>query len=272
MTTKISTEKAPKDLLVAILKHKSSLTILKDEGWYHIPAAKIPSHWPPKTLAFYQGWTFGGDEACKIRYFGEVSQIDKLSRKELFPNDKRNQYKAEDLYYRLQLKTLEERAEPIVSYRPRVVVFIPTSWSKFALAEQINDLYDDSPLEDLLWQKLKRLNFTAERQWKLNIQNKIYFLDFAIFCKNNNKLAIEVDGYHFHYESKEQIDYDTWRQNEIQIDEWSILRYTSQQVMNDWTPYLAQIQEKVKQLGGLESPEDFNRKIGDEAGVYTVDW
>jgi very-short-patch-repair endonuclease len=260
----------PKELLVAILKRKSSLNILKDEGWYHIPVAKAPKRWPPKTLAFYQGKLYGSEEACKIRYFGEVSQIDTVKRKELFSDDKRNKHKAEDLYYRLMLKSLEERPQPIFSYRPRIVVFIPTTWEKFTLAEQINDLYDYSPLEDLLWKKLKHLNILAERQWKINIQNHAYYLDFVVFCKNGNKLAVEVDGYTFHHESTDQIDYDTMRQNDIELDKWSFLHYTSKQIQDERTPYLEQIQEKVAQLGGLESPEEFRRKVGEEAGEYEV--
>jgi len=60
-------------MLVALLPRKSSLEILKTECWYHIPVAKAPASWPPKSLAFYQGKVFGAEEAYKIRFFGEVS-------------------------------------------------------------------------------------------------------------------------------------------------------------------------------------------------------
>ncbi len=263
-------QKVAKELLVALLKRVSSLDILKNEGWYHIPVENAPKRWPPKMLAFYQGSAFRDEEAFKIRYFGEVGQIDIFRGKELIPKYADNPEKAEKLYYRLKLKTLEERPQPILSYRPRGLIFISTTLEKFTLAGQINDLFDDSPLEDRLWKVLKRKNILAERQWKLVIRERNYFLDFAIFCRNG-KLAVETEGYTTHYKSTSQIDYDAWRQNEIEIDDWRFLHYTSKQIREEQTPYLAQIQDEIHQLGGLEKPEDFSRKIGEEAAEYLVD-
>lgn len=147
---------------------------------------------------------------------------------------------------------------------------MPTTLEKFETAEQINDLFDGSPLEDRLWSALKYVNVPAERQWKIVVQKKDYFLDFAIFCKNG-KLAIETDGYTYHYDDRNQIDYDTWRRNDIEIDGWRFLHYTTKQVKDNWSPYLAQIQTKIEQLGGLEKPEDFHRRIGEGQAGYIVD-
>jgi very-short-patch-repair endonuclease len=264
-----------KELLVALLPKKSALDILRTEGWYHMPVEVMPKRWRegwrPKGMAFYQGKSFGKEEEYKICHYGEVERIDTVPRKELFPDDEKNAEKAENLYYRVQLKELQTRYNPIVSYRPRRLVFVPTTFEKFENAEQINDLFDDSPLEDLLWSGLKALGVLAERQWKVVIQKNKYYLDFAVFC-NNGKLAIETDGYKFHHDSKEKIDYDTWRQNEIELDDWRFLHYTSKQVKDDWTPYLGQIEQKISQLGGLESPESFERKVGEGQGKYIVDY
>lgn len=43
-------------------------------------------------------------------------------------------------------------------------MFIPTTWEKFVNAVEINDLYDESSLEDQLWAQFKRLEISAERQ------------------------------------------------------------------------------------------------------------
>lgn len=266
----MSKQKA-KDVLVAILPRKASLQTLQNEGWYHIPVKTAPKkRIPPKILAFYQGKVFEYEEAYKIRFYGEVERVDELARKELFPNDEKNQYKADDLYYRLQLKALKERPAPIISYRPRRILFIPTTLEKFNTAVQINDLFDASPIEDKLWSALQYNYILAERQWKIRVQQCRYYLDFAVFC-NEGKLAIETDGYSFHYDSKNQIDYDTWRRNQIVLDDWHLLHYTTHQVKDDWTPYISQIQQKINQLGGPESPQDFKRKIGEEQGKYIVD-
>jgi very-short-patch-repair endonuclease len=260
-----------KEVLIALLPRLSSLETLRTELWYHIPIETAPQkRWPPKLLAFYQGKVYGKEDAYKIRYFGEVEHIDIVPRKELFPNDMENQYKAERLYYRLQLKSLEERPKPIVSYRPRRLVFIPTTMHKFVHAEQINDLFDGSSLEDRLWSALKHIDILAERQWKIIVKRRKYYLDFAVFCRDG-KLAIETDGYTTHYDSMNQIDYDTWRQNEIELDDWRFLHYTRRQVKDDWTPYLNQIRQKIEQLGGVEEPKNFKRKIGEQQARYIFD-
>lgn len=266
----MSKKSEARDVLVAVLRRKSSLEILKKEGWYHIPVEAKIKNWPPTILAFYQGYRFG-EAGFSVRYFGEVDQhIEILRRKELFPNDNRNEAKGENLYYRLRLRKLQEREKPILVYRPRVWAFISTTMSKFKSAEQLNDLFVGSRLEERLWKALKYINVLAEREWKVWIRDHAYYIDFAVFCKNG-KLAIETDGYTTHYDSKERIDYDTWRQNEIALDEWDLLRYTSKQVREDWTGYLTQIQTKIDQLGGPESPEAFNRKLGEERMEYDTD-
>lgn len=258
----------PKELLVALLPRTSSLDILQNECWYHIPVENAPKRWPPKILAFYQGKVFGEAEAYKIRYFGEVREIDVVPRKVLFPGDKKNAHKAENLYYRVQLDNLTKRELPIISPRPRRLVFIPTTLKKFEQATQINDLFDASPLEDTLWDGLKQHNILAERQWKIVVQDHNYYLDFAVFC-NNGKLAVETDGYSFHYDSKNQIDYDTWRRNEIEMDGWRFLHYTSRHIKDNAADYLSQIDRTIQQLGGLQSPQNF-RRTG-RRGKYIVD-
>ena len=70
----------------------------------------------------------------------------------------------------------------------------------------------------------------AERQWKILVSDKSYYLDFAVFCRKG-KLAIETDGYTYHYDDRNQIDYDTFRRNEIELDGWRSLRFTSRQVI-----------------------------------------
>ncbi len=270
MESETGTQIKNKEFLVALLLRTSALDILKNEGWYHIPVDNAPKRWPPEVMAFYQGRVFGKDDAYQIRYYGEVKQIDVVPRRELFPDDKENQYKAEKLYYQIQLDDLLQREMPIISYRPRRLVFVPTTQAKFEAADQINDLFDGSPLEDRLWSALKYINILAERQWKIIVENKNYYLDFAIFCKKG-KLAIETDGYTYHYDDRNQIDYDTWRRNDIEMDGWRSLHYTTKQVKDDWTPYLAQIQTVIKQLGGLEEPRYFERNARVQQGKYIVD-
>jgi very-short-patch-repair endonuclease len=270
MERKADQETGKNEVLVALLRRKASLDILQNEGWYHIPLESAPKRWPPEIIAFYQGKVFGKEEGYKIRYFGEVGRMETVPRKDLFPNDAENQYKAEKPYYRVEVRNLLPRCRPIVSYRPRRLVFIPTTLSKFEDAEQINDLFDGSPLEDRLWQRLKANGILAERQWKILINGRRYYLDFAVFCRKG-KLSIETDGYTYHYDDRNQIDYDTFRQNEIELDGWRSLRFTSRQVKDNWSRYFPQIQRAIDQLGGVEGPENYQRKTDEIRGKYIVD-
>src|SRR5262245_18255561 len=142
-----------KEMLIALLPKKSALEILQSELWYHIPVESAPHRWAdgwrPSAMAFYQGKVFGKEEAYKIRYFGKVSHVDTVPRKEIFPDEEENKHKAEDLYYRIRLDKIQIRYKPISCYRPRRLVFVPTTLEKFELSDQINDLFDGSPLEDI---------------------------------------------------------------------------------------------------------------------------
>jgi very-short-patch-repair endonuclease len=258
-----------RDMLVGILKRKSSLDILKSEGWYHIPVEKLPKNWSQKALSFYQGYPFG-EKASQIRYYGEVEQMEIVPRRQLFPDDKRNEHKADDLYYKVSLKNLQERPVPILSYRPRIWRFICTSLTKFDNANQINDLFWGNGLEEKMWADLKSRNILAEREWELKIEGVKYYLDFAVFCRQG-KLAIETDGYTTHYDSKEKIDYDTQRRNKVDSDEWAFLHYTPKHMNEAGKEYLAEIEHRIEKLGGEESPEEFNRKIGEGQAEYILD-
>lgn len=137
------------EVLVALLKQKSDFAILKEQGWYRIPVVHAPKPWPPKWLAFYQPKDFG-PEAYQIRYYGEVAEVQIVPRQKLFPNEFESPKSSQE-YYMLTLKSLEALSQPIPSLRPRRLVFVPTTWTNFIQAEQINDLFNNSPLEDSLW-------------------------------------------------------------------------------------------------------------------------
>lgn len=240
--------KKAKDGLIAILKEKSDFTILQEQGWYRIPVVSAPKRWPPKWMAFYQPRYFK-DDAYKIRYHGQVKDIQLVKRKDLFPNELPSTL-SEREYYKIRFEKLEELANPIPSYRPRRIVFIPTTREKFENAEQINDLFDDSPLEDQMWKEMKHLSLGAERQWNIRLETSNYFLDFAIFCKNG-QIDVETDGDFWHI-NPEKAPKDNLRDNALQINGWTVLRFNTKQIKenlnNECMHYL---QQSINNLGGL---------------------
>lgn len=264
MSRQIKQAPSPRgEVLVALLKEKSDFAILRDEGWYRIPVTSAPKRWPPRWLAFYQPRCFKED-AFRVQYYGEVDYIRVLPRHELFPNEFPSE-RSDQLYYKLSLKSLERREQPIVSLRGRRLIFVSTTWEKFCLAEQINDLFDESPLENILWLQLKKLDIMAERQWEFIVETLRFFLDFALFCSQGS-LAVETDGDTFHTQPN-QVEYDNQRQNALETRGWHVLRFNSKQVREKMEPYcIPEIQRAINQLGGLSDeglvPRVFYPKSG----------
>ena len=115
-----------------------------------------------------------------IRFFAEITNVEVVSRQHLFPNETPNSRSAL-LYHKISFGALQELPQPIISYRGRFILFIPTTWAKFSQAGEINDLYHESPLEDTLWVELKRQNLLAERQVLLPTNDKKWICDFAFW-------------------------------------------------------------------------------------------
>jgi len=242
------------EALVAILNDPAALAILREQGWYRVPVATAPRRWPPKLIAFYQTQVFG-DEAYAIRYFGQVSDIRQVSRSDLFP-DKGPNAKTGKRYYQVFLQDLQTLARPIVSKRWRRIVFIPTTVEKFWLAEEINDLFDDSPLENRLWVRLKRLRAEAERQWRLEAGARRYYLDFALFCRWG-RIDVETDGDSWHADAQGAAR-DNRRDADVQLQGWQVLRFTSSQVHEQMESYcVPAVEAMVRHLGGYGTPEPY---------------
>jgi very-short-patch-repair endonuclease len=254
------------EMLLAIFKYKYSLTILQEEGWYHIPVDTAPKTWPPKWLCFYQGKVFG-KEAYRIEYYGALEDYEIVPYRDLFPN-KIESEKSDWPYYRVRLKELKQRADPIPSFRPRRLSFVPTTWAKFESAEQINDLFDESPLEDLMWKQLKQLNIKAECQWKLTVRDHNYYLDFALFC-NTGFIDIETDGDTWHAQ-RERIDHDNQRDNHLTSIGWRHLRFNGKQLRERMADYcVKEIETTINNLSGL-SEEGLVPRIFYQQGNQSV--
>jgi len=200
-------------------------------------------------VAFYQTSVFK-NERYITKYFGRVKQIRQVQRSELFPNELRNA-KTETWYHQIFLGNLEQRDQPIYSRRGRRLVFVPTTWRKFESAIDFNDLFDDSPLEDLLWLALKQHEIQAERQWVARVKRAVYMLDFAIFCEQG-QIDVETDGDTYHLGDAKRAAHDNNRNNGLTAAGWQILRFSTGQVREEAAQYCVdQIGQTINRLGGL---------------------
>lgn len=250
------------EVLVAIMNDLRDWHMARDELWYRIPVSSVEAflkrRWPPRWLAFYQTKAFG-EEAYSIRHFGRVMNIRRVTRRDLFPNDPPGE-KDSRHYYQLQLAPLQKLPHPITSARWRRVTFIPTTWAKFTTATEINDLYDESPLEDRLWAALKPFDLPIIRQEWVNIDKNRYALDFAVYCARAN-LAIETDGDTWHH-APEPAHKDNLRENALKSNGWQILRFDTQHIMEETDTYcVPTIIDTINTLGGADDGSFVPRRV-----------
>jgi very-short-patch-repair endonuclease len=249
------------EVLVAIMNNKRDFGILQEHLWYRIPVDKAPRRWPPKWLAFYQIKVFG-EERWSVRYYGLVRDIRVRKRKDLFPNELPNP-KSDKEYYQLRLHSLDQLPHPLHSEDGgHRIVFVPTTESKFFRARDINDIFDDSPLEERAWAELKSLPIRAERQWNVVLPDGWYRLDFAIFCASG-KIDVETDGVHYHTDP-ERWAKDRRRDRKLQLDGWKVMRFTGQEVRESLLEYcVPEITQMINKLGGPEGEGIVSRTFHD---------
>ncbi len=215
-----------------------------------MPVKSAPRRWPPKWLAFYHTKVFE-EERYTIQYYGRVREIRVVKRRELFPNEFPNP-KSDREYYQVFLASLERLPQPICSAHSRRIVFIPTTWHKFMRAQEVNDLFDESPLEDRLWQELKKQDIPAERQWYLPTQRGWYALDFAVFCAEGN-VDIETDGDTYHTRP-ERTSRDNRRFNALQSIGWRVLRFNGSDIRERMAECcIPEIMKTIGTFGGVDT-------------------
>lgn len=262
MTRVASDKPQAGEVLVAIMRDRLDFSLLRDRLWYRIPvesaSKRLQNRWPPSWLAFYQTKIFGSSAYC-VKYYGRVVDVRRVLRSDLFPDEPHDE-KSRREYYRLSLESIRELPRPIPSRRLRRLLFIPTTWQKLISAAEINDLYDDSPLEDDLWHQLKVNHIDAERQERVNIGEKRYFLDFAVYC-GSGQIDIETDGDTYH-SSPEKASVDNVRDNDLRALGWSVLRFNTGQIRDSVIDYcVPKVIKTINAMGGLERGSDLPQRI-----------
>lgn len=251
------------EVLVTIMNKPLDLVLASDMHWYRIPVSSVnkwlKDAWPPKIVAFYQTQVFG-KEAHAVNYFAEVERVQVVKRRDLFPSQPENS-KSDLPYFKLSLKPLQRLEKPIISRRLRRIVFIPTTNERFNIAEEINDLFHGSFLEERLWRELRDLRIPAEREEYIEVKDLKLFLDFAIYCAKGS-LDIETDG-DFWHANPEKAAEDNYRNNALETVGWKVIRFNNRQIHEGLADYCVPIiLENIERLGGLEEGKVIPRRIG----------
>jgi very-short-patch-repair endonuclease len=248
--TKAKPGHPPVDALVAIVPTRPDFHRIQREGWYRVPVAKAPAPLITghvQTLAFYLPKVFRED-AWQVRWTAPLLGVDIVTRRDLLPHEAAHA-RADALYLRLSLGALAPLPRPIPSRRLRRISFIPTTRTKLDTAEEINDLFHASPIEEILWQALKDSGVAAEREFFVDGDNgHRYALDFAVFGQQRS-LDIECDGDQYHA-NPVSARYDNNRNNFLTTRGWSVLRFTTAQAREELPKVVAQVLSTLLSCGG----------------------
>jgi very-short-patch-repair endonuclease len=239
------------DTLVAIMNSLLDFHIAENYNWYRIPVDSAPQIVKDETikyLAFYHTKIFK-DEKYSIRWYAKVKNIEIVGRRDLFPEEPKN-IKTKKQYYKLNFDSLKQLPNPVISKIGRRIVFIPTNRYKLFNARDINDIFNNSPLDNELWNVLAKKGISAEREYYVNMNDKMFCLDFAIFCKKGN-INVECDGDEFHMKP-DAVRKDKKRNNILSSNGWSVLRFTTDEIKYDLKDTVSCVQETIKTYGGIK--------------------
>lgn len=250
------------EVLVAIVPNLLDFAILREQHWYRIPVDSaqkwIGQAWPPEWLATYQPKVFGS-EAYRVNYVARVLDIREVPRLVLFPDSPVDE-RSSHLYYQLLVEPLRLLPRPIPGQRQRRITFIPTTWQRLIAAEEINDLYHGSSIEELLWREFKRLQIRVERQEEVQTKSGFYFLDFAIHCATGG-IDVETDGDAWHA-NPDRAGKDNLRDNELEVAGWHLLRFRAQAIKEQMAEYcIPRIVKEINNCGGVAEDGGRSRKI-----------
>lgn len=235
--------------LVGIVPRKNLWDIIQEERWYHIPVESAPKNAAVvEYLGFYFPSDFGKKLQYKVNFYAKVKSVDVVKRINLFPKEKEHERANKD-YFRFSLVKIKELSKPIPSLRWRRIVHIPTSCEKLFSAEEINDLYDTSPLEEKMYLEIKKREIAAERQIYVKANNGFYCLDFGIFCKKGG-IDLECDGEKYHI-LPEALARDRKRNNELTSFGWRVLRFSGKEINKTINNCFKIIEKTIGNLGGI---------------------
>lgn len=155
----------PEDsVLVGVVNRKRDFVYVRDQHWYRIPQKRMPRGITAEYLAFFFSGSFGERNGA-IHYFAEVRGFELARRSDLLPKEAEHA-RADELYYRIALGSLQHKEPPVVNETKRSITFIYTTWDRFVHARKIADLYsDDDYFVDRLFYALHDHGLNVQRSW-----------------------------------------------------------------------------------------------------------
>ncbi len=132
----------PEDqVLVGVINRRRDLLCARDQRWYRVPVARMPRGglYAAYVAFFLSGGAFGR-RSGGVYYYARHTGLELAYRRDLLPEEA-DHPRAGEVYYKLQLGDLREKAPPVLNSARRPVTFILTTWERFTAARHIGELY-----------------------------------------------------------------------------------------------------------------------------------
>jgi len=142
-------------VLVGVLNRRRDFERLRDELWYRVPIFSAPLCVDALYVAFYLSARLTARRVTEsshghagqpvytggaIVYYARLTGFELARRRDLLPEEVHHP-RAENLYFKLQFRSLERKSPPITNPTCRPVSFIYTTWERFTNAQTITALY-----------------------------------------------------------------------------------------------------------------------------------
>lgn len=239
--------KGSRAVLVAVVGREKDLDLARRDRWYRIPVRHAPRR-KADYLALYQTAAFGA-RGRAIRYFASVRSVSAAIRRRLLPDEKSHP-RAAGCYLKLSLGPLRKTPHVIRNKTRRRMTFGFTTLDKLRGATEVCQLFDISPVEEIMRRLLERARIPVSHEYCVMERKRLrYRLDFAVFCRKG-RLAVECDNERFH-QSKRQRIRDRRRDRWLSRRGWTVLRLPGAAVRDDPKGCVRKVRAAVRKLGGV---------------------
>ncbi len=237
---------AEKLVLIGVVNRKKDLEILLKKRWYRIPVRHAPRR-KPDFIAFYQTRVFG-KEGGAVQYYASVKKFSVTTRKRLLPDEK-NHPRADDRYYRVDLRRIRKTPRRIGNRSRRRISFGFTTLGRLLKAGEISRLFDISPIEEIMRRALAKKRIPASHEYCVMQKRRIrYRLDFAVFCRKG-RIAVECDSEKWHLQRKQRVK-DRARDRWLKKRGWTVLRFPGKKIREDLEGCVKTVRRTMRKLGG----------------------
>ncbi len=223
-------------VLVVIMNNERDFAIARDEGWYRIPVRRAPRQVAADFLAFYMTAAFGG-ERWTIPYLAPVLRYRLMRRRDLLPEEA-DHPRADEWYYKVELGPMRRLPRPIPSRRLRRVTFIPTTLHRLLNAEEINDLWLRSDVQEQLHAALKEKYVPAEYNYVVAEGGAPYRADIAIPCVDGGVAVRVRRGTPYLPET-------------LAREGWEVVYLSPEEVLSDLEASINRVLDEVREHGGV---------------------